>query len=97
VRKADAAPGLTQDYGRSALWHVLTRSRNTARQLRNQGSDFIVMEFVKGRRLSELILPNGSPVDVVFRYGIQIAEALAHARQDSSGWSRASPLAICDL
>ncbi len=40
---------------------------------------FIVMEFVEGQRLSDLIPAQGLPVDDVKRYGMQIADALAHA------------------
>jgi eukaryotic-like serine/threonine-protein kinase len=45
------------------------------------GQTYIVMEYVEGQRLSELILPEGRPTESVVRYGIQIADALAHAHQ----------------
>jgi serine/threonine-protein kinase len=42
----------------------------------------IVMEYVDGRPLANLIRPGeGLPADVVIRYGSQIADALAHAHQ----------------
>ncbi len=40
---------------------------------------FIVMEHVAGEPLSALIPGNGLPVETVLHYGIQIADALAHA------------------
>ncbi len=46
---------------------------------RDQGVDYIVMELVDGRPLSELISPHGLPVPTTVRYGTQIADALGHA------------------
>ena len=43
------------------------------------GEAFMVMEFVEGRSLRELSVSDGLPVHVAIRYGIQIADALAHA------------------
>ena len=43
------------------------------------GHAFIAMEFVEGRPLSELIPVGGSSVETVIRYGVQVADALAHA------------------
>ena len=43
--------------------------------------DFIVMEFVDGRRLSEQIPADGLPLDSLLACGIQIADALAHAHE----------------
>ena len=40
---------------------------------------FIVMELVEGQPLSDLILREGLPFASVVRYGLQIADALAHA------------------
>ena len=40
---------------------------------------FIVMELVDGRPLSDLIPPDGFPFESVLAYGLQIADALAHA------------------
>ena len=40
---------------------------------------FIVMELVDGRPLSDLIPPDGFPFESVHAYGLQIADALAHA------------------
>ena len=45
------------------------------------GVAFIAMEFVAGRPLSAIIPPDGLPPEQVIRYGIQIADALAHAHQ----------------
>jgi serine/threonine protein kinase len=45
------------------------------------GQPFIVMEFVEGQRLSDLIPAQGLSVDDVKRYGMQIADALAHAHR----------------
>jgi eukaryotic-like serine/threonine-protein kinase len=45
------------------------------------GQNYIVMEFVKGRALSEQIPENGLPADTVIRYGEQIADAMAHAHE----------------
>ena len=44
-----------------------------------QGAPFLVMEFVEGRPLSTAIPQGGLPPETVVRYGIQIADALAHA------------------
>jgi tetratricopeptide (TPR) repeat protein/TolB-like protein len=46
-----------------------------------EGQPYIVMEYVQGQRLSELIPPGGQEGESVVRYGIQIADALAHAHQ----------------
>ena len=43
------------------------------------GRFFIVMEMVEGKPLSQMIAPLGIPFEAVTRYGMQIAEALAHA------------------
>ena len=45
------------------------------------GQAYIAMEFVEGRPLSESIPLGGLPTDAVIRYGIQIADALAHAHK----------------
>ena len=45
----------------------------------DRGVDYIVMELVEGRPLSELIPPGGLPVPSAVRFGTQIADALAHA------------------
>jgi TolB-like protein/Tfp pilus assembly protein PilF/predicted Ser/Thr protein kinase len=50
----------------------------------NDDRNFIVMEFLDGRPLSDLIAEagdNGLPVDTVIRYGEQIADALSHAHK----------------
>jgi eukaryotic-like serine/threonine-protein kinase len=43
------------------------------------GLTFIVMEYVEGRPLSQQIPADGLPGDSVLRYGVQVADALAHA------------------
>ena len=45
------------------------------------GQAYIAMEYVEGRALSELIPPEGLPAETVIRYGMQIADALAHAHR----------------
>ncbi len=45
------------------------------------GQAFIVMEFVDGRLLSEMVPPGGLPAETVVRFGTQIADALAHAHE----------------
>ena len=40
---------------------------------------FIVMELVEGQPLSDVIPPDGIPLEQVRAYGIQIADALSHA------------------
>ena len=42
---------------------------------------FIVMEYVEGRPLSEIIPHDGLPFDQVVRYGIEISSAIAHAHE----------------
>src|SRR5277367_1486276 len=44
-----------------------------------EGKPYIAMEYVEGRVLNLEIPSNGLPIDQVERYGIQLAEALAHA------------------
>jgi serine/threonine-protein kinase len=43
------------------------------------GQAFIVMEYVDGKPLSELIPGGGLPVETLIHYGRQVADALAHA------------------
>src|SRR5499427_4529255 len=43
------------------------------------GRDFIVMEYIKGRPLDQLIPPTGMPVGQVLRLAVQIADALSKA------------------
>src|SRR5690349_20151689 len=40
---------------------------------------FLAMEYVEGRPLSSVISAGPLPLQTVFRYGVQIADALAHA------------------
>jgi len=44
-----------------------------------EGQAYIAMEYVEGKPLSELIPIGGLPVEALLRYGVQIADALAHA------------------
>jgi serine/threonine protein kinase len=43
------------------------------------GRFFIVMELIEGKPFSEIIGPAGISVETLTRYGVQIADALAHA------------------
>ncbi len=45
------------------------------------GQPYIVMELVEGKPLSELIPADGFPSETVLRYGVQIADGLAHAHE----------------
>jgi TolB-like protein/Tfp pilus assembly protein PilF len=45
----------------------------------DSGRDFLVMEYVQGQTLENLIAPGGLPFDRVTEYGVQIASALAAA------------------
>ncbi len=40
---------------------------------------YIVMEFIEGKPLNKLIPAGGMPLEAVTRYGLQIADAVAHA------------------
>jgi serine/threonine protein kinase/tetratricopeptide (TPR) repeat protein len=44
-----------------------------------QGIDFLVLEYVRGKTLQELMVPTGLPFAEVSQYGIQAARALAAA------------------
>lgn len=43
------------------------------------GQIYIAMELIPGQRLDRMIPRDGMPIDQVRRYGLQIAEAVAHA------------------
>jgi serine/threonine protein kinase/TolB-like protein len=43
------------------------------------GLTYVAMELIAGRPLADLIPATGFSIDVVLRYGVQIAEGLAHA------------------
>jgi serine/threonine protein kinase len=45
------------------------------------GQVYIAMEHVEGKSLSALIPADGFPVETILRYGVQIADALAHAHE----------------
>ena len=47
----------------------------------SDGKTYIVMEQVEGQPLSSLVGTNGVSPDLVVRYGMQIADALAHAHE----------------
>ena len=52
----------------------------TIYQVGKSGDEFyIVMELVEGQPLTALVGPAGLPFEVLTRYGVQIADALAHA------------------
>jgi formylglycine-generating enzyme required for sulfatase activity/dienelactone hydrolase len=44
-----------------------------------QGQHFMVMEYVTGRTLDNLIPAGGMPVEIALKYAVQMAEGLAHA------------------
>jgi tetratricopeptide (TPR) repeat protein len=48
---------------------------------RADGQMFVVMELVQGRPLADLIREGPLPADAVRRYGLEIADALAHAHE----------------
>ena len=45
------------------------------------GRAFIAMELVKGRTLASIIPLGGLPLETALRYGVEIADALAHAHR----------------
>ena len=47
----------------------------------HDGQAFIVMEYVEGKPLSELIPEDGLPAESVISYAMQISDALAHAHE----------------
>src|SRR5437868_4159124 len=52
----------------------------TIHQVGETSNDFyVVMELIEGRSLSDLITATGLSMEIVTRYGTQIADALAHA------------------
>src|SRR5712692_3936937 len=54
----------------------------TIHQVGETGNDFyVVMELIEGRSLSDLITATGLSMEIVTRYGTQIADALAHAHE----------------
>ena len=44
-----------------------------------EGQAFLAMEYVEGRLLRAVASEGALPVETVLRYGVQIADALAHA------------------
>ena len=73
--------------GRSQILHEARASSAlnhpgicTVYEVEDQGDQsFIVMEMVEGRSLSDLIPRDGFPFESVRSYGLQVADALAHA------------------
>src|SRR5262249_53336402 len=56
----------------------------TIHEVRKTGHEFyVVMELIEGRSLRTLITDAGLPIESVFRYGIQVADGLAHAHDRS--------------
>src|ERR1700730_4609019 len=52
----------------------------TIHQVGKTGNDsYVVMELIEGRSISDLIAATGLSMEIVTRYGSQIADALAHA------------------
>jgi TolB-like protein/tetratricopeptide (TPR) repeat protein len=73
----DAARVLHEARSASALNHPNICTIHEVTDL--DGQPFIVMEHVEGRALSDVIPDGGLPVETFLRYGVQIADALAHA------------------
>jgi serine/threonine protein kinase/tetratricopeptide (TPR) repeat protein len=46
-----------------------------------EGRPFLAMEYIAGQTLSGLIPPDGLPAEDIVTYGVQIADALAHAHE----------------
>ncbi len=46
-----------------------------------EGHAFIAMEYVTGKPLAQIIPQEGLPVEAALRFGIQIADAVAHAHE----------------
>jgi eukaryotic-like serine/threonine-protein kinase len=46
-----------------------------------EGKPYLAMEFIEGRTLSMELTSGGMATDVVVRYGMQLADALAHAHE----------------
>src|SRR4051812_36060907 len=44
-----------------------------------EGSHLIVMEYVKGKSLSQILQPRGLPMMLALRYAIQVADGIAKA------------------
>jgi serine/threonine protein kinase/tetratricopeptide (TPR) repeat protein len=47
----------------------------------DKGIDFLVLEYVPGKTLKELVTPDGLPLQEVVHYGVQAADALAAAHR----------------
>jgi serine/threonine protein kinase/tetratricopeptide (TPR) repeat protein len=79
--------GGADDSGRARILHEARNSSAlnhpgicTVYEVEDHGDQsFIVMELVDGRPLCDLIPPGGLPFEAVQSYGVQIADALAHA------------------
>ncbi|MDP6605226.1 MAG: protein kinase [Dehalococcoidia bacterium] len=77
---ADAAARLLQEArAASALNHPNICTIHEVGE--HDGQAFIVMEYVEGKPLSELIPPDGLPAESVVSYAMQISDALAHAHE----------------
>ena len=48
---------------------------------RQDGLDYLVMELLEGQPLGERIRPKGLPLELLLRYGVEIADALDAAHQ----------------
>src|SRR3989338_8964165 len=46
-----------------------------------EGQAYIAMEYIEGQRLDRVTPREGLPLEAVLRYGLQLAEALAHAHE----------------
>ncbi|HTQ85503.1 MAG TPA: protein kinase [Candidatus Solibacter sp.] len=81
------AAGAGKELGRDHLLHEAQTASSLAHPNictiyqvgRSDDEFYIVMELVEGQPLTVLVGANGLPFEVLARYGVQIADALAHA------------------
>ena len=67
----------------SALSRLSHPSINTVLDFDSEnGTDFLVLELVEGKRLDELLADGPLPADEVLRLGVEITEALAAAHEE---------------
>ncbi len=76
-RTSDTRLLLHEARSASALSHPNTSTVYEVLELDDQA--YIVMEYVEGRSLRASMPADGLPIETCLRYGIQIADALAHA------------------
>ena len=76
-RKVDPARLVDEARNVSALNHPNICTIHDVGEDRNR--TFIVMEFIEGQPLTDLLVPDGLNVDSIMNFGRQIADALNHA------------------